>query len=507
MKSLSILLLLVLSPSFLLAQNSKYNLALGRTGLIKPSDKEALAFQQRQVRKVNPNALSIERLNSERKSKGLSQSNLRVANKELEIEIVPSGRATDGTKLIESSAEIPTSADNSLLPAFPVIGNQGEEGSCTTWATVYYQASHETCLVRGCDNKADATHTASPRWVYNMINDGEDTGSWWAPAYDLMIKNGFVSIDTLPYVAGDFRKWDLKSEDWVAALSNRAVSTETFGSPETEAGLNKIKQYLANGHVLTYATNVGSWVMGEIGTDPNQANNPFAGQPVLTYVNGEYGGHMMTIVGYDDSVWVDINANGTVDKGEKGAFKIANSWGTDWAVSGFAWISYDAIGATSHVVTADLQPNRKELFWYNTVYSLTAQKTYTPKLVARFTVNSLQRSQMTVNVGVGTNTELAPTQSFVSGAFNAQGGAYAFDGTTTAVDGNFAIDLTDIANANPEGNRFFLQIKDSESGDPVTLSNFNIINLQNHEEVSSSDPFPLDVDGGSAEFHLDYSHE
>lgn len=37
----------------------------------------------------------------------------------------------------------------------------------------------------------------------------------------------------------------------------------------------------------------------------------------------------MTLVGYNDNIWVDINGNGIVDNGEKGAFKIANSWGND----------------------------------------------------------------------------------------------------------------------------------------------------------------------------------
>ena len=37
----------------------------------------------------------------------------------------------------------------------------------------------------------------------------------------------------------------------------------------------------------------------------------------------------MTIVGYDDDIWYDINEDGKVQEGEKGAFKVANSWGDD----------------------------------------------------------------------------------------------------------------------------------------------------------------------------------
>ena len=57
----------------------------------------------------------------------------------------------------------------------------------------------------------------------------------------------------------------------------------------------------------------------------------------------------MTVVGYNDDIWVDINSNGFVDPGEKGAFRIANSWGTGWGEGGFCWMSYDALKNPSAV--------------------------------------------------------------------------------------------------------------------------------------------------------------
>ena len=40
---------------------------------------------------------------------------------------------------------------------------------------------------------------------------------------------------------------------------------------------------------------------------------------------GTAGGHAMVLVGWDDA---------------KNAFKVANSWGTDWADKGYGWIDY-----------------------------------------------------------------------------------------------------------------------------------------------------------------------
>jgi hypothetical protein len=46
--------------------------------------------------------------------------------------------------------------------------------------------------------------------------------------------------------------------------------------------------------------------------------------------SGNYGGHAMCVVGYDDA---------------RGAFEVQNSWGTDWGNAGFIWIPYDVFTA------------------------------------------------------------------------------------------------------------------------------------------------------------------
>jgi hypothetical protein len=63
--------------------------------------------------------------------------------------------------------------------------------------------------------------------------------------------------------------------------------------------------------------------------------------------NGGPRGHVMLIVGYDDS---------------KQMFRVKNSWGTNWADQGYAWVSYDfvrraAVGAAYlHGVTSPTGP-------------------------------------------------------------------------------------------------------------------------------------------------------
>lgn len=49
------------------------------------------------------------------------------------------------------------------------------------------------------------------------------------------------------------------------------------------------------------------------------------------------------VVGYDDNKSYDVNRNGIIEECEKGAFKIANSWGEDFGSGGYAWVLYDAL--------------------------------------------------------------------------------------------------------------------------------------------------------------------
>lgn len=54
-------------------------------------------------------------------------------------------------------------------------------------------------------------------------------------------------------------------------------------------------------------------------------NTKYANDDIAIYSTGYSGCHRMTIVGYDDDIWVDINGDGKIQEAEKGAFKIVNS--------------------------------------------------------------------------------------------------------------------------------------------------------------------------------------
>jgi C1A family cysteine protease len=60
------------------------------------------------------------------------------------------------------------------------------------------------------------------------------------------------------------------------------------------------------------------------------------------------GGHAMCIVGYDDQ------------KGENGAFKVVNSWDTDWGIAGFFWIQYKDVEKFNSAIQYELNPYKNQ---------------------------------------------------------------------------------------------------------------------------------------------------
>ncbi|MFZ9596330.1 MAG: hypothetical protein ACO3A2_09665 [Bdellovibrionia bacterium] len=405
----------------------------------------------------------------------------------------------------------PRFVDNSQLRSFPPIGAQSG-GSCVAFAIGYYQASHETCLARGCNNKnitwngaeidGSSTTIASPYGVYNMINGGVDGGSRMSSAYTLLNRNGFFSIHDWPYRASvyfgsiEIKKWTTNVQHWQNALDWRMQSVVAINDVGTDTGLAKLKQSLANGHVLTFGTYIRSWAYSQIAQNPDPSvPSPFKGQEIVTYMSGTEGGHAMTVVGFDDDIWTDINSNGVVDPGESGALKVANSWGNRWKQNGFIWLSYDALRAVSRVSGGFASANRISAFMGSTAFLLRALPSYKPKLVAQFVVNSGKRSQMKVEVGSSATSQTVPAKKWTSGALVNQGGPLNFDGVanTSGNDGTFAIDLSPVISGAITGPlRLYLRVYDSAVGSPIVLKAFKIFDpVNNLNFYYDPDRFPI----------------
>lgn len=192
---------------------------------------------------------------------------------------------------------------------FPIPGNQGQQGSCVGWATAYALKSYQERMEEGWSLNA-REHLFSPAFIYNQINGGRNNGSSIKKALELIIDKGAATLATMPYNQYDYTTQP-NPTSFQEAANFKAQSLKRADSTLT------IKKSLANRQPVVVGISVYNSLMQLKGSNA-----------VYNSADGELqGGHAVTIVGYDDDKF-------------GGAFKIINSWGTDWGDEGYFWLPY-----------------------------------------------------------------------------------------------------------------------------------------------------------------------
>lgn len=464
----------------------------------------------RKVRKVKLNAIALERINQWRGKRGKSAidaSGLPVAKTGKELETVVGADSLIDTSSPVPGEDIPGSIDNSQLQYFPPIRSQGSLNSCGSFSGVYYAMTYMHALAKDLDAKDGGDqYRLSPKWAYNMVNEGTNIGSWYYWAYEIGQKHGVSTWEEFPYDS-DYREWNLEPDTWENSLYRRFDQYGYVGDTHTDAGIDQVRQMLLNGYILNIPTYINSWVWQTIADDPSTTDDDeFVGKQCAAWVNGTQGYHAMTVVGYDDSIWVDINGNNTVDSGEKGAFRIANSWGTGWGDGGFAWMAYDALKQTSGVSDG---PSQDRVYGWSPARAhwVTAKSDYSPKLIAQFSLTHLKRDHLRITLGLSETGQTDPSEIWYPEMIYNQGGAYGFDGSTSSSAGTFVFDFTDLLPSGGGLRTYYLGIQDDTAGDEAGLSSFELIDLTAGRAASSSTDAPLTIDGDSvyATVAYDYS--
>ena len=483
------------------------------TGLI-PLDAreiEQIASSWPRITRVGINRLGFERVNEVRARKGkpaLDPLSVEPVGAEVRSVLPGHGASVLAAAANEDlAADLPVSVDNSLLRFFPPIRSQGSLGACVSFAITYYQLSYMTAFQRNLDIRDTGNaNKYSPKWTYNMVNGGSDSGSSFYQTYNVLERNGSATWQEFPYDS-NFRAWSLDPAVWRNALGVRTKVIQYVNNASTATGLELIKELLIDGYVVVYGTYISSWVFMNASDDPTTSDDDAAvGQGVGYWLNGSNGGHAMTIVGFNDAVWTDINTDGIVDAGEKGAFRIANSWGTGWHQGGFTWLAYDALRNPSAVPGAP-SGGRVAAFQGDQVYVLTARNGYAPLMIGEFTLDHAKRGQMRLSLGRSNTAATVPAETWSPAALVSAGGSYAFDGSTTAVPATFVLDFTDLLAAGAGLQRYYLGINDGIAGDPATLSAFKIVDLTTDPDAeAASSLVPQTIDGQQAYAYVDYAY-
>ena len=217
-----------------------------------------------------------------------------------------SGLSTSSTS--QSEADLPSKID--LSAQFPTPGYQGKQNSCVGWSIAYAVKSYEELLENGwsLDTK---DHLYSPAFIYNQLNNGQDNGLKVNEALDWVVEHGMATLATMPY-----QETDYTTQPTIAAIQEaQNYKPQEWG---TLKSTQDMKSSLANQQPVIITMAVFNSFKYLKGTDS-----------VYNTADTWIGEHAVTVVGYDDG-----HASG-------GAFKVMNSWGTDWGDQGFFWLPYD----------------------------------------------------------------------------------------------------------------------------------------------------------------------
>ena len=223
-------------------------------------------------------------------------------------------RAYQSTYILRADpVSLPSSVDISV--DLPPPGDQERQPSCVGWAVAYALKSFQERTERGWP-LTNNRHIMSPAYVYNQVKL-PGGGAFFVDAFSLLLNEGVSSWASMPYNSRDDRTQpsaaarteaaDYKIADWGSVLRTTHAQF-----------VREVKRHL----VAQQPVVIGIPVKPDfysIGEDGNEIYDDTSGPT--------FGGHAIVIVGYDDA---------------RSAFKIINSWGTDWGFGGYGWIDYAA---------------------------------------------------------------------------------------------------------------------------------------------------------------------
>jgi hypothetical protein len=260
-----------------------------------------------------------------------------------EIELLPEFQINPEVLTIP----LPVDVDNSLRSYMTDIFRQNGN-SCSQAAAVGYMFTYEINRQRNIPSDNDSTRY-HPSFTYNFLNySSPDSGTYIHDGLRILKEMGCPSITTYGRSIGeaDPKEWISGYDKYFKAMQNRIISYEKIDMP-SDSGLFDLKHWLYDhnsedtigGLVVFAVKNMGGCDIQIIQDGPEMGKSII----ISCKTTSEWDAHALTIVGYDDNISYDINANNIIEENELGAFKIANSWDVVWPTEsdgGFCYILY-----------------------------------------------------------------------------------------------------------------------------------------------------------------------
>ncbi len=214
-----------------------------------------------------------------------------------------------------AGGNLPNSVD--LSNDMPPVGAQGSANSCVGWAVGYALKSYQEKIEFGynysnSNGTLNSSKVFSPTYIYNQIKLNNCGYSYIADAFDILLNQGVCSLQDMPYTVSDCETQPNQNQ-------RQAASSQSIESYQRVDVTNpdNFKAFLYASTPIVFGMRVDQEF-----SRANNNNGEFIWRANST---NDVGNHAMVLVGYDDG---------------RNAYKVLNSWGTDWGNDGYIWIDY-----------------------------------------------------------------------------------------------------------------------------------------------------------------------
>ncbi len=278
-----------------------------------------------------------------------------------------------------------------------------EVGNCAQIAAVHYGFTYEINRVRNLDSDLEQNQYCV-NFTWNMLNGGNGGGSWVNDGLSIIENNGIPTRDVWFIEETNFDDWMDGYSNYFDGMHNRI---ESFSKVDisTVAGYELLKQWLDNHNTGDENESGGIAPFECIILSNSTGELPYGNHEGEAYIEeiGTSGNpnHAMTIVGYSENIFIDVNGNGVyvnednngngiieLSEYEIGGVYIFNSWGDFGDLHpvfnkyGWAWIPCSVLGTAITI----------EAFLIN------AYDEYEPEYTARIKLNHNRRSEPKIGI-------------------------------------------------------------------------------------------------------------
>ena len=270
---------------------------------------------------------------------------------------------------------------------------------------IYYQFTHE--VNKALDRAATDETTFQPMFLYNIYNGCNQARH----IENLLFSTGCAPVSMVRDTQND-KNWNTEYDIWREATNYRICNYLSFPvigekgiyvSSVDDPDIAAMKAALRAGDILSFPGPIAEYKKEKIVAAPGVDESIVGEEIVVKTLGTGIANHMMTVVGYNDNIWVDHNKNGKVDQGELGAFKIANQYGEKRHSNGFFWVSYDAMNEKSMVEGVVSESNRRRTI--GGCGRFVVSKDYgTSRIYLKYTLNSDNRADGYAEITAVNNT-------------------------------------------------------------------------------------------------------